>query len=432
MNLKVIKIMVFSLIAAFALAQNVFASGSGGIRVEIPDAEAFGKGSAFVGEADNPSAIYYNPAGLTQLEEGNHISSGFAIIAPSASHTDFAGNETQKVRQNFKIPHIYLVSDFGVDNWAFGLGGTSNWGLGTSFAEDSFARYDATDVDIAMIDTMLTAAYQFNDQWSFALSGNSVYSTANKAKKLAQAGMPDGDFNQKGKDTGWGYRLATHFKMNEQHRFGLMYRSPIQLKYRGKIFLHELNAGGSNYAAIFGGDHFETSFTQEFELPQSVVMGYSFQPGNKWTFNFDIEWMDWSSVESDLIEYPEVLTANQGAVLNTGNPINRDWNDVWSGSFGLEYSWNDDLRFRGGYYYHTTPLSEANTDSSLPDSNSHGITAGFGYDLTKNFTVDMAYSYLFYENFTLDNAVGNAFGANLDGKYEQIMHMGLVTLSYDF
>ncbi|OGX35541.1 MAG: hypothetical protein A3C36_05555 [Omnitrophica WOR_2 bacterium RIFCSPHIGHO2_02_FULL_52_10] len=431
MQLRALKIMIFSVITVLAAAQNSFAAGSGGIRVELPDSEAFGKGSAFVGEADNPSAVYYNPAGLTQLPEGNHISGGFSILAPSVSYTDFAGNETQMTRQNFKLPHFYFVSDFGVDNWAFGVGGVSSWGLGTSFAEDSFARYNATDADITMIDSMLTAAYKFNDQLSFALGVNSVYSTVNKAKKLAQGGLADGDFNLKGKDTAWGYRLATHYKMNEHHRFGLMYRSPLPLKYRGKAFLHELNAG-AGYSAIFGDDHFETNFAQELELPQSVALGYSFQPDNKWTFNFDIEWFDWSSVEYDLVEWTEVLTVNQAAVLNAGNPSDRDWKSVWSAGLGLEYAWSDDFRLRGGYYYHTTPIPDENIDSSLPDANKHGITTGFGFDVTDNSTVDLAYSYLVYENFTLDNAVGSTFGANLDGKYEQIMHMGLVTFTYDF
>ena len=89
--------------------------------VEVPDAEAFAKGSAFVGQADNPSAVYFNPAGLTQLKGKNYFSGGFAVISPSASYKDFAGNTTQMTRQNFPIPHIYLVSDFGVDNFVFGL-----------------------------------------------------------------------------------------------------------------------------------------------------------------------------------------------------------------------------------------------------------------------------------------------------------------------
>ncbi|MCK5180837.1 MAG: outer membrane protein transport protein, partial [Candidatus Omnitrophica bacterium] len=334
--------------------------------------------------------------------------------------------------QNFPVPHLYLVSDFGLDNFVFGLGGTSSWGLGTSWAEDSFSRYVATDSDVKNMDTMVTAAFKVNDQWSFGLSGDYDYSVANKSKKLIQLGGADGDFNLKADASGWGYRLATLFKLNERHQFGLMYRSSIQEKYRGKLFLHELNDSGSNYLAIFGGPDYETNIAVESELPQSAIIGYSYRPNDKWTLNFDAEWMDWSSIEQEWIEYTEVLTENQSAVLNGGNPVSRDWKDVWSACLGFEYGWSEALKLRGGYYYHTTPIPEENWESNLPDSDSHGLTTGFGYDITKNTVIDMAYSALLYESRTVDNAVGAGSGASLDGEYEQIMHMGLVTFSYTF
>jgi len=368
---------MITVVALCAQAQNVFAAGSGAFRVELPGSEAFGKGDAFVGEADDPSAVYFNPAGLTQLKGKNYLSVGSAVLAPSTSHTSFSGNETQMTRQNFLIPHVYLVSDFGIDKWVFGLGGTSNWGSATAWADDSFSRYVATESDLVILDTMVTASYKANDQWSFGFGINSVYSTLNKSKKLAQGAMADGDFNLKADDSGAGYRLATHFKLTEEHQFGLMYRSPIQLKYRGKVFLHELNAG-AGYAGIFGGDNFETGATVELELPQSVVFGYSYQPEGKWLFNFDIEWMNWASVEQDLVEYPEVITALQSAVLNSGNPAAVDWNDVWSAAVGVEYAWNDNLRLRGGSYYHTTPIPDENFNSNLRGNEFRGRDSSFG------------------------------------------------------
>ena len=114
---------------------------------------------------------------------------------------------------------------------------------------------------------------------------------------------------------------------------------------------------------------------------------------------------------------------------STGNPINRDWNDVWSAAVGVEYAWNDDLRLRTGSYYHTTPIPDENFNSNLPDSNSFGFTGGFGYDINDNTTVDLAYSALIFENRTIDSPF---VGGTIDGKYEQIMHMGLATLTYGF
>ena len=50
-------------------------AGALGLRIPNQDASAIARGNAFVATADNPSAIYYNPAGITQLE-GQHIQAG--------------------------------------------------------------------------------------------------------------------------------------------------------------------------------------------------------------------------------------------------------------------------------------------------------------------------------------------------------------------
>src|SRR5580704_1074672 len=90
------------------LSQNAFAAGSGGYRDETPDAGAFGMGSAFVGEADTPAALYYNPAGINQMSTPE-ISVGDAYIAPREK---FKGNNgaVQNERVNeYNVPDFYAV-----------------------------------------------------------------------------------------------------------------------------------------------------------------------------------------------------------------------------------------------------------------------------------------------------------------------------------
>ena len=47
-------------------------------------AKASAMSTAFVAQADDPSAIYYNPAGIVQLE-GTQVSVGANAFAPSAT-----------------------------------------------------------------------------------------------------------------------------------------------------------------------------------------------------------------------------------------------------------------------------------------------------------------------------------------------------------
>ncbi len=55
-----------------------------GFRVFDQDAFATARGDAFVATADNPSAVYYNPAGITQLK-GHNVRGAFNALSVEAS-----------------------------------------------------------------------------------------------------------------------------------------------------------------------------------------------------------------------------------------------------------------------------------------------------------------------------------------------------------
>src|SRR5664280_3773860 len=58
-------------LAAILLGCLPFTSPATGFRLPDQDAFATARGEAFVATADNPSAIFYNPAGITQLDGSN-------------------------------------------------------------------------------------------------------------------------------------------------------------------------------------------------------------------------------------------------------------------------------------------------------------------------------------------------------------------------
>ncbi len=410
--------------------KNACSAGSGAYRLEVPDAEALGKGSAFVAQADNPSAIYYNPAGLTQLKGKTYISLGAAAIQPFCTYTDNSGNQTDRRRQVFTIPNVFVVSDFGLEKFSFGLGATSYWGLGTYWAEDSFSKYVATKSDYNTQDIMFTGAYALNDNLSVGVSADYTKSYVNKKKKLNNAvlgGTGDGDFQLKGRDnSAWGYRLSTLYKLNKKHSFGLMYRSPVDIKYKGKVYLDGLTGG---YQATFGSSY-ETEITSKSTLPQSILLGYCYKPDDKWRFEFDTEWMDWSSIQEEKIDYPSESNAARLSILNSGNPAPKDWHSTLSYALGTEYKVNDILKLRGGYFFHKTPIPQANFDTALPDSTSNSVTLGAGINLNKNTTLDFAYAAIFYAKRKISNNIGASSGVNINGEYSTFVNVYMLTLTF--
>ena len=72
----------FAAMIAASLASKASANG---FRLLDQDAFATARGEAFVATADNASAVYYNPAGITQLD-GNNLRSGIYGIYVNADY----------------------------------------------------------------------------------------------------------------------------------------------------------------------------------------------------------------------------------------------------------------------------------------------------------------------------------------------------------
>jgi len=68
-GLAVLIVLVFSATSAMA----------GGFRLPEAGAKAMGMGFAFTAQADDPSAIYFNPAGIVQLE-GSNFKGGITYV----------------------------------------------------------------------------------------------------------------------------------------------------------------------------------------------------------------------------------------------------------------------------------------------------------------------------------------------------------------
>src|SRR5580692_2301703 len=82
-----------------------------GLGIRLPDQDAFamGRGEAFVATADNPSAIYYNPAGITQLK-GDNLRGGIYGIYLDPSYQNPINGNTYHSSANFAaVPQVFYV-----------------------------------------------------------------------------------------------------------------------------------------------------------------------------------------------------------------------------------------------------------------------------------------------------------------------------------
>src|SRR5437867_10184433 len=100
------RLALFGLVGIALSSDSVFGLG---FRIPNQDAAATARGNAFVATADNPSALYYNPAGITQLE-GHNVQIGAHLLSVN-SHFEAAtgGVEADTKFEVLPVPQLYYV-----------------------------------------------------------------------------------------------------------------------------------------------------------------------------------------------------------------------------------------------------------------------------------------------------------------------------------
>src|SRR5215469_9627111 len=93
------------------LAFTVLTAGAVGFRLPNQDPEAISRGNAFAATADNASAIYYNPAGITQME-GQNVRAGIYVISPGETYTSPSGVTAKANSSPEAVPQAYYVGSF--------------------------------------------------------------------------------------------------------------------------------------------------------------------------------------------------------------------------------------------------------------------------------------------------------------------------------
>ncbi len=421
---KIIPVILFVMVGAGA----ALADGSGAYRLDMSDARALGMGGAFVGLADSPAAVYYNPAGMVQLPK-SAVSASVALLQPKADARPEGADKTKMQRDSYLLPSFFSVTKL-TERTALGLGVTSSWGLATDWGQNSFTKYNNTRFSLQNTDYLVNAAYKFTEQFSLGLGAVIDDSRVTKEKKFWQA-AGDGNFKLQGTNTAAGFIVAGLYKINDRNQVGVQYKSSIHRKYHGKVHLSNISAANM-IAYNFTSSSYETDLVEKYTLPQSVDLGYVFKATDKLTLAANVSWMDWSSIKEEELAYPKETDAGRLGFLNNGNPANRDWRSSVSLGLGTEYALSDRLRLRGGYYFHQSPIPQDTFDASLPDANAQAVSTGLGYDITRSWSIDLAWSVMFYDTRSVTNSVGDAAGSSQDGKYSQWINLGLMTATYKF
>jgi len=391
-----------------------------GFRIPEAGAKAMGMGNAFVGMADNPSAIQFNPAGLTQVE-GNQILTGVTSITTNTDYTDLSDNKSSAEEGNFLPPFFYYsnhLEGMGNGNWWLGMSVTAPFGLGTEWKVDSF-NYVATETLLEMVKLNPTMAYRANDQWSVGFGvdyyqvleagfKNDMSSTYLSAFAMTSTNFGRGIQELSGDATGFGFNVGAMYKANENVTVGLAYRTGVSLDVDGNVDVLLKDVPGTPELTSF-----DASTT--VNLPATAALGVNYQLADSWQLNVDMDWTGWSA-------YDKLEVKNSAGTVLNSLVSEKDYEDVINYRFGVQYDLNDSWALRGGFFMEPNPIPENTYDPRLPDGDRTGYVVGAGYS-DGPWTVNFAYMYLTLDGGNIDSdaiawITPPTTFQNVDGKYE--------------
>ena len=441
------KIKLGSFILALPLTMLLYSSAyaSGFALIEM---NASGQGNAYAGAAahtNNASTIYFNPAGMMNLE-GEQLSVVGHIVDPSADFdndgskmNDAAGGAPLTGKGDDGGETAYLANFYWVkplnETTTFGIGVNTPFGLKTEYDDDWVGRYHGILSDLKTLNFNPSLGYRVNDRLSIGGGLNMMLADVELSSAIdfgtICAGSPaaagcgatgatpqeaDGKADLDGDnydDLSFGFNLGFAYMLSKQTTIGVAYRSEVDIDVEGDA---DFKSPDNPFvqAVIDGSNAFvDTDLKADVTLPASFSVSLAHRVGD-FTWLGDATWTGWSSFDELRIEYdnpaqPDTVTTE-------------DWDDTMRYSVGVDYQYSDSLVLRTGLAYDESPIpSTERRTPRLPGEDRTWVSVGFTYLVSSAISVDVGYSHLFIDDAKIDNTLESeteALNATLTGEYE--------------
>jgi long-chain fatty acid transport protein len=385
------------LIAAVAIliSATAFASGFGYYE---HGAKATGMAGAFVAQANDASAIYYNPAGIAFLE-GTHVMGAFHPVKPSVT-VSYAGTSTDG-ETPWLPPASAYISHQVTDNITVGMGTFVPYGLEVKFpknwqgsalnARSYLSSYYYRPTIAIKVNENLALGASFDYVWSkLTLERQSAFSVS----PFLPSGRVETELNANG--DGYGFTVGALMKASENLQLGIKYQHEVEIDYEGDAEFAYIAAGhplvDGAASMLFVDQGAKTTIT----MPAELVVGVMFKPSDKLILEVDLQYTKWDSYETLVGELDNPM-------LSFEDPGN--WDNTFMVRVGAQYEMAREWAIRGGYIFDTSPIPDNTLKPILPDADRNEFTAGLGYDTKEaccwgRFTADFAIQYILFDERT--------------------------------
>jgi len=204
-------------------------SFAGGYAIPPQTAKAESMGGAGAAGVDDPSAVYVNPAALTQIN-GNQIMGGLTYINTITSVRN-SGAISRNLHDDDFLPNLFANYHIPNSNFSLGIGSYTPFGLATTYKPGSFTRYAAERSELRTIFVTPTIAWEPFSYLSVGGGVSFVHSSGVLSRAIFFGPFGDGHLRITDTDNAYGYKVGLLVKPSESIRFGLTYTSRVNIGF---------------------------------------------------------------------------------------------------------------------------------------------------------------------------------------------------------
>jgi long-chain fatty acid transport protein len=351
---------------------------AGGIEIDEQSARATGTAGAQTAVANDPAAVFYNPAGLVDQPGFGALVNGNLIYA--RTHV-LADNTSTRVDHVALAPSVFLSQRLG-RHVALGFGVFSQWDEHFGYPTNWAGRFLGQFIDITTatfdfsISVRLLPILSIGAGVDVVLGQLDLYQAAN-------FGASEGNIHVGADAVGVGGNVGALIDLVPKRlRLGIMYRSKVDLDFSG----HGAINGPVELRALTGG---LLDASTSLPLPHTFAVGLAADPVHRLTLSADVRVTLWRDLQTLTLTLTDPGTA-VGAMPQQQS-VALDLHNSWTVRGGGELRLaGGRLHLRLGLGYDATPLPVQTLSPLLPDGNRVIASAGIGWH-EHWFAVDIAY-----------------------------------------
>ena len=404
---------------------DVFASG-----FALNEQSISGMGSGFAGRsssAEDASTVFGNPAGMSRLKKEQFSLGAATLFAKSdisQTRSTFGGQDGDDMVPTTTVPMGYYVKPVD-EHWAFGVGFYVPFGLITDYGSDFAGRYYANKSEVKTLTFQPTISYAFNDIVSIGF-GPTINRISGEISGMVpnplSPGRNDAKLKSTGDDTALGFNAGVLVQATDRTRLGLTYHSKVSYHLDAKT---KVSDGIFSLVGVSGRSY---DASLDVDTPEAVDFSVTHQLNTDWTLYLGSTWTRWSRFKELTIEnsgLPPLLSGQLSIISEEQN-----WHDTWAHAIGTAYRLNNQWVLRAGFSVDQSPANNTNRGPRIPTGDRKVLSFGAGWTPVEDVTIDVAYSCLWEESVSVNDA--SATRGAYSSKYKNSASGFGTSVSYRF